>query len=48
MWEAVIDTYKGKGLNSKVALREARMARILRASDYNFKTKRPILWQPPV
>jgi len=47
MWEAVVDTYKSKGLNSKVALREARMARILRASDYNFKTKRPILWQPP-
>ena len=48
MWEAVIETYKSKGLNSKVALREARMARILRASDYNFKTKQPILWKPPV
>ena len=48
MWNAVVDTYKSKGLNSKVALLEARMARILQASDYNFKTKQPILWSPPV
>ena len=48
MWEVVVDTYKSKGLNSKVALQEARMARILRASDYNFQTKKPILWRPPV
>ena len=48
MWEAVVETYKSKGLSSKVALLEARMARIVRASDYNFKTKQPILWSPPV
>jgi DNA polymerase-1 len=47
MWNAVVDTYKSKGLNSKVALLEARMARILRASDYNFKSQKPILWRPP-
>jgi DNA polymerase-1 len=29
------------------ALTMARCARILRGSDYNFKTKKPILWEPP-
>ena len=48
MWEAVVDTFKKNGLSEKVALMEARMARILRASDYDFKTKKPILWSPPV
>ena len=47
MWEAVVDTFKKNGLSEKVALMEARMARILRASDYDFKTKKPILWSPP-
>ncbi len=28
------------------ALQTARVARILRHTDYNFKTKEPILWQP--
>jgi DNA polymerase-1 len=29
------------------ALIQARCARILRASDWNFKEKRPVLWSPP-
>lgn len=32
---------------SEDALIQARAARILRASDWDFKGKRPILWQPP-
>lgn len=30
-----------------VAVIQARCARILRASDWNFKEKRPVLWSPP-
>ena len=48
MWKEVIKTYESKGLNERVAIMEARMARILRSSDYNFKTKKPILWSPPI
>ena len=44
MWNAVVETFKKNGLSEKVALQEARMTRILRAEDYNFKT---ILWSPP-
>jgi len=46
-WEAVVKTYESKGLNEDDAIVQARMARILRASDYDFKAKRPILWNPP-
>jgi len=45
-WDAVVATYEKAKLNEEVALQQARVARILRASDYNFKTKEPILWQP--
>jgi hypothetical protein len=31
----------------RVALVWARVARIRRHTDYNFKTKEPILWTPP-
>ena len=48
MWRAVMQTYESKGLSEKVAIMEARMARILRSSDFNFETKKPILWSPPV
>ena len=47
MWNAVVETFKKNGLSEKVALQEARMTRILRAEDYNFNTKKPILWSPP-
>jgi DNA polymerase-1 len=35
------------GLSEEYMLRQARLARILRASDYDFKRKEPILWLPP-
>jgi DNA polymerase-1 len=46
LWEAIVSHYEKAGLNEAVALQNARCARILHASDYNFKTKEPILWTP--
>ncbi|MDO8839660.1 MAG: hypothetical protein Q7V31_12105 [Parvibaculum sp.] len=46
-WEAVVSQYRRAGLSEGVALQNARVARILRAADYNFKKKEPILWNPP-
>ena len=45
-WQTVVAAYKAKGLGEGVALQMARCARILRASDYDFKNKKPILWEP--
>lgn len=47
-WEAVVKAYEKAGLNESEALVQARVARILRATDYDFKKKEPILWRPPV
>lgn len=47
MWKAVVEEYKRNNLTDKDALLQARMARILRAKDWNNKTKKPILWQAP-
>lgn len=44
MWQSVIDAYKSKGYTEEDALRNARMARILRAEDYDFKNKEVKLW----
>lgn len=46
-WQAVVDIFEKKGLTAKDALLQARVARILRHTDFNFKTKEPILWTPP-
>lgn len=46
-WLAVVEQYAKKGLGVGVALQMARCARILRASDYDFKNKKPLLWEPP-
>lgn len=45
-WEAIVCQYEKAGLGEDEALRQARVARILRADDYNFKTKEPVLWTP--
>lgn len=47
MWNRVVETYLLKGLTEEDALAQARLARILRASDYDFKKKEVILWQQP-
>lgn len=45
-WAAVVAAFAKAGLGEEEALNQARIARILRASDYDFAKKEPILWKP--
>lgn len=45
-WMAVVDAYTRAKLTEEEALVQARVARILRSSDWNSETKTPILWTP--
>lgn len=45
-WERILQAYDKAGLSEDDALQQARVARILRSSDYDFKKKEPILWTP--
>lgn len=45
-WDVVVSLFAATGLTEADALQQARVARILRASDYDFKKKEPILWTP--
>lgn len=47
-WPLVVEAYRKANLREETALTMARVARILRAEDYDFTQKRPILWMPPV
>lgn len=44
MWEAVVAAFLKAGLNEDQALEQARLARILRHTDYDFDKKEVILW----
>ena len=46
-WPLVVTAFNKAGLSEEEALVQARVARILRAEDYDFQRKEPILWQPP-
>lgn len=46
MWERVIEAYKQAGMTEEDALRNARLAYLLRASDFNAKTGKIKLWNP--
>lgn len=46
LWTAIVDTYESKGLTEADALVQARVARICRHTDYNFKKKEVKLWSP--
>lgn len=46
MWKLVQKTYEKMGFTKDDALRNARMARILRTEDYDFKKKEVKLWNP--
>lgn len=46
-WEAIVAQYERAGLTEDDALTQARVARILRASDYDFKNKEILPWCPP-
>ncbi len=45
-WTAVVRAFEKQGLTEADALTQARVARILRASDYDFKKKEVRLWTP--
>lgn len=45
-WEAIVAAYNKAGLTLDDAIRNARLARILRPGEYNSTTKEPILWDP--
>lgn len=45
-WDAVLRAFEGAGLTEEDALVQARLARILRVEDFDFKKKEPILWSP--
>lgn len=46
-WPAIVAAYEKEGLTEEDALVTARCARILRAGEYDFKKKEPVLWTPP-
>ena len=46
-WMAVVETYEAAGLSSADALVQARVSRMLTHTDYDFKNRKVILWQPP-
>lgn len=46
MWPKVVQAYEKKGLGEEYALTMARLARICRRLDYDFKKKEVILWTP--
>lgn len=45
-WSAVVDAYEKVQLTEADALLQARLARILRWSDWDQKKQEPILWSP--
>lgn len=46
MWPVVVAAYEKAGFGEDYALLMARMARILRAEDYDFEKQRVKLWEP--
>jgi DNA polymerase-1 len=45
-WPAIVAAYESKGFDEDYALTQARCARILHHTDYDFERKEPILWTP--
>jgi len=45
-WETVVKAFEKAGQDEKDALVQARLARILRASDYNFEFDQLKMWSP--
>lgn len=46
-WPAIVAAYEAHGLAEHDAIQQARVARILRHGDYDYRNRRPILWTPP-
>lgn len=47
LWDVVMALYHKAGLTEADALIQARVARICRHTDYDFKNKQVVLWTPP-
>ena len=47
MWSEVLGAFGSRGFTEEDALIQARCARILRHTDYDYKNKKVILWEPP-
>lgn len=45
-WTVIVDAYKKAGLSEEHALTQARLARILRWTDWDATERKPILWSP--
>ncbi len=45
-WNSVVRAFDSKNLPESEALKNARLAKILTADDYDFEKNRPILWTP--
>ena len=45
-WYAVLETFESRGFTEEDALLQARLARILRHTDYDFEKREVILWNP--
>jgi 5'-3' exonuclease len=46
LWAHVKDAYEQRGLTEADAIKQARLARILRNEDWDAEKKEPILWTP--
>ena len=46
LWPVVVKEYEDHGLTEKDALQQARVARMCRAEDYDYKREEVILWEP--
>jgi DNA polymerase-1 len=47
LWNRIVSVYEAKGLTEFDAITQARVARICRHTEYDFKLGKVILWQPP-
>jgi len=48
VWSGIVSLFAKAGYTEAYALQQARVARILRASDYDFNKKEPRLWMPTI
>jgi len=46
LWECMVSLAEKQGMTKEELIVQAQVARICRASDFDFETKKPILWQP--
>ena len=45
-WQTVVNAFAAKGLDESEALMNARLAKILQVTDYDFTNQEPRLWNP--